>query len=532
MNGTPWEVLGLGEDADAKAIKRAYARALKTTRPDEDPAGFQRLTDAYEWAMGAARQRDAEAAASAGNEGDTALGPPPELGRPIEESMDAPLPEPPPIPAPAPEEDRGFDFGAFFDQLAPRLSNDRSPVLRAWLDEHPDLFSIDLKWALIPHVVHTLAQHIEAIRPRPENMTVLLEFFGVDARIRRHPALAPALDHIDAMLVRIASGLETHEGSRPSPVPSELDAETPEAEREEMRRQIRLSLDGRGRILTPQQAALLRLAIDDVSRWRIFLSLSLPNRQGDGHWHLSPHAHRLLRWQSAGLELPNLYLILALTQPKGVNGPKALMSLLRIVVCAALAATLLLLGLQADRSTPWAGLASAVAVMAGAASAIAAGLWTVGLVFTWALELLARLMARLWPWIQRQTWVRHRWMLVVPATVLPLIGWPSEPNVNLALAFSGFALAWASRPKWVLLLVLGLLLGTALLKGVLEFESPSLLDMNRFGLAFGVVAAFAFERIVQERDLHHRGTPPEGWGPTFAALWMVAMAWFLAFMAA
>ena len=48
MSTTPWDILGIGDDADAKAIKRAYARALKSTRPDEDPIGFQRLNDAYE----------------------------------------------------------------------------------------------------------------------------------------------------------------------------------------------------------------------------------------------------------------------------------------------------------------------------------------------------------------------------------------------------------------------------------------------------------------------------------------------------
>ncbi|MHA6194507.1 J domain-containing protein [Pseudomonas wadenswilerensis] len=52
-----WEVLGLEEDADERAIKRAYARLLKVHRPDEDAEAFQRLREAYESALAEARWR-------------------------------------------------------------------------------------------------------------------------------------------------------------------------------------------------------------------------------------------------------------------------------------------------------------------------------------------------------------------------------------------------------------------------------------------------------------------------------------------
>lgn len=42
-----FELLGLPPDADAASVKRAYARLLRTTRPDEDAEGFQRLHTAY-----------------------------------------------------------------------------------------------------------------------------------------------------------------------------------------------------------------------------------------------------------------------------------------------------------------------------------------------------------------------------------------------------------------------------------------------------------------------------------------------------
>ncbi|MFJ2329479.1 J domain-containing protein [Pseudomonas sp. NPDC087690] len=52
-----WSVLHLHDDAEARDIKRSYARLLKTFRPDEDAEGFQRLREAYEQALAIARWR-------------------------------------------------------------------------------------------------------------------------------------------------------------------------------------------------------------------------------------------------------------------------------------------------------------------------------------------------------------------------------------------------------------------------------------------------------------------------------------------
>lgn len=46
-----WDRLGLAPTPDEREIKRAYARLLKTTRPEEDPEGFQALRLAFEEAM-------------------------------------------------------------------------------------------------------------------------------------------------------------------------------------------------------------------------------------------------------------------------------------------------------------------------------------------------------------------------------------------------------------------------------------------------------------------------------------------------
>lgn len=47
----PWDELGIAETKDSKAIRRAYASRLRAIDQQKDPAAFQRLRQAYEWAL-------------------------------------------------------------------------------------------------------------------------------------------------------------------------------------------------------------------------------------------------------------------------------------------------------------------------------------------------------------------------------------------------------------------------------------------------------------------------------------------------
>lgn len=54
-----WDILGLPEDcADSKALKKAYARKVRTVRPDEDAEAFMALRAAYDAARNIVRYRE------------------------------------------------------------------------------------------------------------------------------------------------------------------------------------------------------------------------------------------------------------------------------------------------------------------------------------------------------------------------------------------------------------------------------------------------------------------------------------------
>ncbi len=188
--------LGLDRHADERAVKRAYAARLKSRRPDDDPALFQQLHEAYQGALEYVRRRaeaqpmlaSVELAAAPLPVGamppDAAHG---DLGRPG---------RPAPRPTPRQQVEKSappFNAGAFFDAL---LQQGLAPPgqLHAWLQTHPDLYSIQLRNALAPSLVIALEK--AAKLPTPEGLRLLLAFFGLDRIERGNMHLQPRLEQL------------------------------------------------------------------------------------------------------------------------------------------------------------------------------------------------------------------------------------------------------------------------------------------------------------------------------------------------
>jgi hypothetical protein len=66
--GWAWELLDVEVGADARTIKRAYARLLKLNRPDDDAGAFQLLHQAYQAALGYAQYNPDHRAVESHNE--------------------------------------------------------------------------------------------------------------------------------------------------------------------------------------------------------------------------------------------------------------------------------------------------------------------------------------------------------------------------------------------------------------------------------------------------------------------------------
>ena len=71
-----WEILGIAPTPDIKAIKRAYAAKLKLTHPQDDPVAFQKLRQAYDWALQEAKFIAEELLEKGNDVADTALAQP------------------------------------------------------------------------------------------------------------------------------------------------------------------------------------------------------------------------------------------------------------------------------------------------------------------------------------------------------------------------------------------------------------------------------------------------------------------------
>lgn len=206
-----FELLGITQNADETEIKRAYALKLRSTRPDEDPSGFQRLNQAYKAALALARRDqglrlDRASMHEAALPSDTSAPPgsatthdakkdvtgeasampplrwqPPSplsnpAGTPTNDMRRAQRQPVPVSPAPSRAHAATIQVDTFVDALCSAAGTCDEEGLRRWLHEQDALWSLKAKHFLGRALLQALTQF-----PRPiaqPNFDLLAEFFG------------------------------------------------------------------------------------------------------------------------------------------------------------------------------------------------------------------------------------------------------------------------------------------------------------------------------------------------------------------
>ena len=202
----PFSVLGIAADADEQAIKTAYAKLLKLTRPDDDPEGFQRLNQAYRQALKVAQSRKTGTAvhrSAAFSQPITltlnltpnaAAGTIPRATR-VEEPVHArpsrPSPilaRPPPEPA-APRPQRpAFDPQAFLAEYRHVANSGGAKALSRWLMDYPAFWHLPTKHAAGQWLLRALFESPEVMPKRC--FTATSEFFHYEDAISGADPLA------------------------------------------------------------------------------------------------------------------------------------------------------------------------------------------------------------------------------------------------------------------------------------------------------------------------------------------------------
>jgi hypothetical protein len=201
--------LGLRADADARAVKRAYAALLKTTRPEDDPEGFQALNEAYRAALAWVQSRppqalveddfengdvprdDASQAATDANAASIEL--PADvvtglqnIGAQVEaaralldrvQAKDTAIAGPSASVAAQIDDADAFDAAGFLDELIALAVHGRHGDLERWLHAQPALWSLARK----AQIGQWLVQQWQMRRPpiQAQRFDVVADFFGL-----------------------------------------------------------------------------------------------------------------------------------------------------------------------------------------------------------------------------------------------------------------------------------------------------------------------------------------------------------------
>lgn len=143
---SPFEYLGLRPEANENDVRKAYARLLKSNRPDDDATAFQMVNQAYRDAMELLRLRSSEQAIAELKVVPSTLAAD-STAKDVAERVSGPEYDPP-----------YFDFARFMDELFLQLETRRADEALAWLYAQPDLYSISLKNAITMDVLHLVVE--------------------------------------------------------------------------------------------------------------------------------------------------------------------------------------------------------------------------------------------------------------------------------------------------------------------------------------------------------------------------------------
>lgn len=194
---TAFELLGLDAGAGAADIKRAYARKLHQTRPEDDPEGFQRLHAAYRAALQQCRDRseggdapsastvheaDTPATVPATGDDDVPAGPPP--AQPAKPAAPASTPQAMHVARPR----RPVDPENLAGQVVAHACSDTPDAFRAWLQRFEPLWDLQLKNATGLQAMRRLYRTTPPMSW--ENQALLLQFFDLDHALAGHDPLA------------------------------------------------------------------------------------------------------------------------------------------------------------------------------------------------------------------------------------------------------------------------------------------------------------------------------------------------------
>lgn len=164
-------LLGLTPETDAASVKRAYARLLRTTRPDEDPEAFQRLHTAYKLVLAHVTRTAPPPVNASSTTAQKEPHRPDTVASSTPSSPQGNAAKLPPAPA--------IHLGNLTnDVIRAAVEAENGSALFHQLQKRPEFWSIPVKQQAAQVVLQRLFQQPQTISG--DNMDALLRFFDLD----------------------------------------------------------------------------------------------------------------------------------------------------------------------------------------------------------------------------------------------------------------------------------------------------------------------------------------------------------------